>query len=189
MAESPRVEQIGRSAVPLESGSWWRPEPPRARYSLRVDLAAAATRAINGLPLATTPCRAHERGEWSALWLGPDEQLLIGPENGAPAFAAAVAEALRGLDHALVDIGHRQGAIELTGPYAAPLINSGCPLDLRDAAAPVGFCSRTVFAKAEVILWRRAEECWQLQAWRSFMPYVAALLALAAREHPGAAAN
>jgi len=187
MAESSMVEQIRRSAVLPESGLCWRLEPPRARFSLRVDLGAAAVRAINELPLATTPCRAHERGEWSALWLGPDEQLMIGPENSAPAFAAAVAEALRGLDHALVDIGHRQGAIELTGPYAAPLINSACPLDLRDASAPVGFCSRTVFGKAEVVLWRRAEECWQLQAWRSFMPYVSALLTLAAREYPSAA--
>ena len=186
MAESPMVEQIRRNAVLLESGSCWRPEPPRARFSLRVDLGAAAARAINELPLATTPCRAQERGEWSALWLGPDEQLMIGPENSAPAFTVAVAEALHGLNHALVDIGHRQGAIELTGPYAATLINTACPLDLSDATAPVGFCSRTVFAKAEVVLWRRAEECWQLQAWRSFMPYVSSLLALAAREYPGA---
>jgi sarcosine oxidase subunit gamma len=170
--------------VPIASGAWWRAEPPRARYSLRVDLAGAAARAINGLPLATTPCRANERGDWAVLWLGPDELLLIGPEDDAPAFSAAAAEALHGLDHSLVDIGHRQGAIELTGPYAAPLINSACPLDLRDTAAPVGFCSRTVFAKAEVILWRRAEERWQLQAWRSFMPYVSALLAIAAREYP-----
>lgn len=187
MAESTTAERAARSAVPLESGAWWRVEPPRARYSLRVDLASAAARAIDRLPLATTPCRAYERGEWAALWLGPDEQLLIGQENGAAAIAAAAAEALRGLDHALVDVGHRQGAIELTGPDAAPLINSACPLDLRDAAAPVGFCSRTVFAKAEVVLWRRAEERWQLQAWRSFMPYVSALLAIAARERTGTA--
>lgn len=187
MPESPKVGQMRRSAVLPESGSWWRPEPPCARFSLRVDLGVAAARAISELPLATTPCRAHERGEWSALWLGPDEQLMIGPEDGAPAFVAAVEQALRGLDHALVDIGHRQGAIELTGPYAAQLLNSACPLDLGDAAAPVGFCSRTVFAKAEVVLWRRARECWQLQAWRSFMPYVSGLLALAAREYPGTA--
>lgn len=187
MAENPMVGPIRRSAVLLESGSYWRPESPCARFSLRVDLGAAAARANNGLPLATTPCRAQQRGEWSALWLGPDEQLIIGPDNGAPAFAAAVAESLRGLNHALVDIGHRQGAIELSGPYAVPLINSACPLDLRDAIAPVGFCSRTVFAKAEIVLWRRSEDCWQLQAWRSFMPYISALLALAAREYPGTA--
>jgi sarcosine oxidase, subunit gamma len=187
MPESPMLKQMRRNPVLLESGSYWRPEPPRARFSLRVDLGATAARATTELPLATTPCRAHQRGEWSALWLGPDEQLLIGPEDGAPAFAAAVAETLRGLNYSLVDIGHRQGALELTGPYAVALINSACPLDLRDAAAPVGFCSRTVFAKAEVVLWRRAEERWQLQAWRSFMPYVSGLLALAAREYPATA--
>ena len=177
------AESVVRTTVRLATGSSWQPAPPRSLYSLRVDLDAAA-RAAPMLPISTVPCRARVQGDWAALWLGPDEQLLIGPEDSAPAFVAA---ALRGLDHALVDIGHRQGAIELTGPYATPLINSGCPLDLRDTAAPVGFCSRTVFAKAEMVLWRRAEECWQLQAWRSFMPYVSALLELAAREYPAIA--
>ncbi len=181
------AESVSRSTVNLPAGSAWQPGPPRSRYSLRVDLAAAAARAAPLLPISTTPCRARVQGEWSALWLGPDEQLLIGPEQGAEAFAAAADEALHGLAYSLVDVGHRQGAIELTGPYAAPLINSACPLDLRDAVAPVGFCGRTVFAKTEVVLWRRAEERWQLQAWRSFMPYVSALLALAAREYPGIA--
>jgi sarcosine oxidase subunit gamma len=175
------AETLARGSVDLAAG----PEscPPRARYSLRVDLASAAARPAPRLPISTTPCRALVRGEWSALWLGPDEQLVIGPVEDGPAFLDSTAEALRGLHYSLVDVSHRQGALAVTGRHAAALINTACPLDLGLAAAPVGFCSRTVFAKAEVVLWRRSRELWQLEVWRSFLPYVSALLALAAREH------
>lgn len=159
--------------------------PPFARYALRVDLADAAAAAGNTMPIATAPCRANVRGEWAALWLGPDEQLLIGPDQAGVAFAASVGSALRELPYSFVDVGHRQGAIEITGPHAAALVNAGCPLDLDLAATPVGFCSRTVLAKAEIVLWRRGDDHFHLDIWRSFMPYLATFLSEVERELPG----
>ena len=166
-------------------GSFWRPLPPCARYALRVDLADAAAAAGNVMPIATAPCSASVQGEWAALWLGPDEQLLIGPDQVGAAFAASVGSALGEVPHSLVDVGHRQGAIEITGPHAAALINAGCPLDLDLAATPVGFCSRTVLAKAEIVLWRRSNEHFHVEIWRSFMPYLAAFLSEVERELTG----
>ncbi len=93
-----------------------------------------------------------------------------------------IESAMSSLPHALVDVSHRQSAIELRGRCAVAMLNTGCPLDLDLAAAPIGFCTRTVFAKAEIVLWRRDESCFQLQAWRSYLPYVTGLLALAAQE-------
>ena len=171
-----------RTPPTITRGSSWSLCPPRTRFALRFDLEAGAAQADGSFPVAAAACRAQARGDWAALWLGPDEQLLIGPESAGSAMLAAAAEALRGLNHSLVDVSHRQGAVEVTGPHAAALMNTGCPLDLDLAVAPVGFCSRTVFAKAEIVLWRLAEDRFQLQVWRSFMPYVTALLALAERE-------
>jgi sarcosine oxidase subunit gamma len=42
-------------------------------------------------------------------------------------------------------------------------------------------CTRTMLAKAEVVLWRPAAEEFHLEVWRSFAPYVTQFLAEAAR--------
>lgn len=177
----------GRRA-PLEArGACWRTTPAFARLALRVNL-ADAQRALGpnagpaSFPLAVTACRSSVRADWAALWLGPDEQLLLGPENGAEAFATRLGAALQAVPHRLVDISHRQAAIDLAGPYAADLLNTGCPLDLDPRSFPVGACTRTLLAKAEVVLWRRGEDAFHLEVWRSFLPYVAGLLARAETE-------
>src|SRR5580658_180008 len=55
--------------------------PPATRYILRGDAAvrAAAEQALS-LQLPASACRAAPDGERAALWLGPDEWLLIAPE-------------------------------------------------------------------------------------------------------------
>ena len=62
------------------------------------------------------------------------------------------------------------------------LLNAGCPLDLDLAAFPVGMCTRTVLAKAEIVLWRTSAEVFHVEVWRSFASYVTEYLAEVARE-------
>lgn len=175
-----------RTLPPRANAPGWRTLDPQSCWSLRVDLpAAAGPFAAAGLPLSVEACRAQARGEWNALWLGPDEQLLVGPQSAHAQLAARVAAALDGIAHSLVDVSHRQCAIELGGAGATTLLAMACPLDTDLSAMPVGFCTRTVYAKAEVVLWRQAPQQFQLQAWRSFLPYVTGLLSLGSRELPG----
>jgi sarcosine oxidase, subunit gamma len=165
------------------SAAGWRTLDPLSCWSLRVDLmAAAGPMAAAELPLAVDACRAETRGEWSALWLGPDEQLLVGPDSIHTQLAPRLAAALAGMPHSLLDVSHRQAAIELSGPGATHLLAMGCPLDFDLGVAPIGFCTRTVYAKAEVVLWRQDAQRFQLQAWRSFLPYLTGLLALGSQE-------
>jgi sarcosine oxidase subunit gamma len=96
--------------------------------------------------------------------------------------AAALESALAGIDHSLVDISHRQAALELSGTHAAWLLNAGCPLDLSTAAFPVDTVTRTVFIKAEIVLWRTGTESFRLEFGRSFRGYVAGMLAEVTRE-------
>jgi sarcosine oxidase, subunit gamma len=63
------------------------------------------------------------------------------------------------------------------------VLNSGCPLDLDESAFPVGMATRTILAKAEVILWRRGPTAFHVECWRSFGPYVHYFLGEAAREY------
>ena len=62
------------------------------------------------------------------------------------------------------------------------LLNAGCPLDLDPSAFPVGMCTRTVLAKAEIVLWRTRQDQFHIEVWRSFADYVSSFLAEVARE-------
>jgi sarcosine oxidase subunit gamma len=64
------------------------------------------------------------------------------------------------------------------------LLAAQCPLPLDLAAFPVDMCTRTVFAKAEVVLWRTAPETFRLEVARSFARYVVDMLSEIARDTP-----
>ena len=51
-------------------------------------------------------------------------------------------------------------------------------------AFPIGMATRTMFDKAEIVLWRRAATTFHVEVWRSFAPYLAGSLAEAARGAP-----
>jgi sarcosine oxidase, subunit gamma len=80
-------------------------------------------------------------------------------------------------------VSHRNAGFLVSGPHAAGVLNAGCALPLDLAAFPVGKCTRTLFGKAEIVLWRREETAFRIEVWRSFAAYVADLVAEAAREH------
>ncbi len=44
-------------------------------------------------------------------------------------------------------------------------------------------CTRTIFAKAEIVLWRTAPDAFRIEVWRSFAPYVLGLLDEAIMEY------
>ena len=156
--------------------------PPATRFSFRGgDEAAAACAAAFGCPLPRDACRAAEAGDRAALWLGPDEWLLLAPEAEGEALIPAIAGALGAVPHALVDISHRQVGFAVAGTRAAMLLNTGCPLDLDASAFPVGMCTRTVLAKSDVALWRVAPTLFRLEVNRSFADYVAGYLRVAER--------
>jgi sarcosine oxidase subunit gamma len=156
--------------------------PFAARWILRggLEVSTLAGAAFGATP-PLEPLRAAAQGQRAALWLGPDEWLLVAEDSG-PELAGALEAALAGFPHALVDVSHRQCAIELSGPGAARLLNAGVPLDLDPDAFPVGMVARTLLLKAEITLWRREAERFRLEVARSFAPYVAAALDASARD-------
>jgi heterotetrameric sarcosine oxidase gamma subunit len=144
--------------------------------------AAAAITGTLGVALGHVPCRAAVAGDHAALWLGPDEWLLLAPDGHASKLADAAAGALREQPASIVDISHRTVAIEVRGARAADTLNAFCALDLSPQAFPVGMCTRTAFGKAEIVLWRPAAETFRIEVARSFAPYVYACVAEAGRE-------
>jgi sarcosine oxidase subunit gamma len=131
---------------------------------------------VFGIELPTTPLRANAHGERAALWLGPDEWLLLTAEAEGSMLSATLSNVLHGKPASLVDVSHRQVGLTLSGPRVEALLNAGCPLDLDVAVFPVGMCTRTILAKAEIVLWRTAGDTFRIEVARSFAPYAVAFL-------------
>ncbi|TCL91821.1 heterotetrameric sarcosine oxidase gamma subunit [Rhizobium sp. PP-WC-2G-219] len=155
------------------------PAAPASRLSLRAkqDAVAALSTAL-GLSLPTRPKTSVTNGTRHALWLGPDEWLVIDETDTDLLGRAASAGAL----HSATDISHRNTAVLVEGPGASATINAGCPQDLSLNTFPIGACSRTVFGKAEIVLYRTGETAFRVECWRSFAPYVSGLLAAGAQD-------
>lgn len=158
--------------------------PAAARLSVRggPEAIAAIGRAY-GVAFPTAACRSASVTRRSALWLGPDEWLLIAEGDTPPSLAAELAAALDGEPASIVDVSDRSVAIEVSGPAAEDVLAAFNPLDLAADSFPAGMCTRTVFAKAEIILWRPQADVFRIEVWRSFAPYVLGQLAEAAREY------
>lgn len=157
------------------------PAPPAARLSLRApeESLNSLSRALGvTLPRAPKTSGRSKSGARAALWLGPDEWLVI-DEDGADLFADA--GKAKGL-HSAVDVSHRNVALVVEGPGAEACLAAGCPQDLSPASFPVGACSRTVLGKIEIVLWRTAEESFRVEVWRSFSEFALDFLAEAARD-------
>lgn len=157
--------------------------PAASRLVLRGNAASLAPAAnVFGVSLPQEACHAATAGGRAALWLGPDEWLLLAPEPDGENVHAALMQALADVPHSLVDVSHRQIALAVSGPHAEAILNAGCPLDLDPTAFPVGMCTRTVFGKTEIVLWRTMPLAFHVEVWRSFASYAWGLLEEASRE-------
>jgi sarcosine oxidase subunit gamma len=187
------AELAQRRPPAIASTDWLKLLPPAGRWILHGGPAARALAApLWGAAFSVEACRAVASGSRATLWLGPDEYLLLDrdPVDGAQgeshaAVAQSLEHALAAEPHALVDVSHRQFALEISGPHAVTILSGACPLDLDVRAFPVGMCTRTVLAKADIVLWRTDQSTFHLEAWRSFAAYVSGLLGEIAREFYG----
>jgi sarcosine oxidase subunit gamma len=146
------------------------------------DRAVAIMGKAFGVALPRDACRSSIAGERAALWLGPDEWLLIAPDGDGEQLLLELTETLGQEAASVVDTSHRQVGITIAGPAAVDALNSFNALDLAESAFPVGMCTRTIFGKAEIVLWRTAHEAFRIEVWRSFAPYVMACLEQATTE-------
>src|SRR3546814_16516222 len=99
-----------------------------SRHILRCregDIDKAST--ILGLSLPRAACRSASADGLHALWLGPDEWLVLAAGSAAETMLQA-RQRLAALGGACVDVRHRQVAITPDGPGAENRLGGGCPL-------------------------------------------------------------
>jgi sarcosine oxidase, subunit gamma len=182
MPEAPRRSAFVGLSAPSNARAEVAFLPPVTRLILRGPEEAARAAAPFGPELPLQPLRAVEHGPRAAIWQAPDEWLLIAEDSEPKPLSEALESALARIPHGLVDVSHRQAAVEVTGSGAARLLNAGVPLDLAISAFPVGMAARTMLTKAEALVWRRAPDRFRLEFLRSYAGYVVGILAQAAAD-------
>lgn len=152
---------------------------PANRVSVRVpeEAVASLSRAL-GVSLPRKPKTSAAKAARTVFWLGPDEWFVIDTEGGDILADCGKAKGL----HSAVDVSHRNVAFSVSGPAAEATLAAGCPQDLSVQAFAVGACSRTLFGKVEILLYRASEQDFRVECWRSFSDYVFSLLSAGARD-------
>ena len=136
-----------------------------------------------GFALPAAPNTVRSQHDRRALWLGPDEWLVVGPDGQQAALEQAVRTGLNGASGSIVDVSANRTLLEIRGPEAHELLAHGVPIDLDVRSFGPGSCAQTLLAKAQVIIQRISEDpAFHLYIRSSFAPYVADWILDAAAE-------
>lgn len=181
-------ERMAGASVSGARGVALRELPFLTMVGIRVAPGSAAAEevaAAAGVPLPS--CHGQVTGSpesTAVVWTGPDEFLLVGPQDagappaGAPGLSTdpAVPELVRALGGergAVVDLSANRTTLELDGPSARAVLEKGCHLDLHPRAFGVGTAVSATLGPVPVLLWRTAEQTWRIMPRASFAEYTA----------------
>jgi sarcosine oxidase subunit gamma len=136
-------------------------------------LVEALTDAL-GLALPLTPNTvALGRDGRRALWLGPDEWLVVAPDGPAAALEQSLRSVLGETFGSIVDVSASRTVLEIRGSEARDLLAHGIPIDLDPRRFTPSTCAQTLLAKSPVIIERRDDgEAFYLFVRSSFAGYV-----------------
>jgi sarcosine oxidase, subunit gamma len=123
-----------------------------AQVSLRAG-EALAPRVPVALPLRPNTWRRG--GGREALWLGPDEWLVVAGPGQAAAVVAELEAVLAGQHRSVVDVSAYRTVVELGGEDRFELLAQGCGLDLHPRWWRHGHCAQTLLGRVPVLLQER----------------------------------
>jgi sarcosine oxidase subunit gamma len=144
---------------------------------------AAATREILGCDLPVVSNTFARTAMLDALWLGPDQWLLVRTGEGdASSLEASLRRALVGQYVSIVDVSDARALLALSGPRSRDVLMQGSGLDLHPRSFGPGQCARTLLARAPIILQQLTDAPnYRIFVARSFAHYLAKWLCDAAR--------
>lgn len=117
---------------------------------------------------ALAPNSTRRCAEGLLLWLRPDQWLLLG--DGLLGKGDGL---LSRPGVAVLEAGARFVETTLAGPNAVDLLASGCSLDFRPRAFPVGACAQSRLEQVPVILHREALDRFTVYVERPLARYLA----------------
>lgn len=190
MAEPVRRSPLShRKAVAAADGALrMREQPFLGKFVLRgpVDALESPVAEALGAALPSEPLASAEWEEGAALWLGPDEWMLVGDGDAMARLGQRLHDALAGKHHQLVDVSDYFTVIELAGAPAWQALSKATTLDLHPRAFPAGMVAGGTFGHALATVWRPRGEggrpAFRLFVRWSMADYLWCLLAECGRE-------
>jgi sarcosine oxidase subunit gamma len=161
----------------------------RGMVTLRADLGAAkvkkAVKDAVGVDIPAVRKAALARGR-GALWMSPDELLVLVPHAEAPAVVTRLGNALAGVHHLAVEVSDARAVFRLTGDLdaAREVLAKLTPADLSPTAFGEGEVRRTKLGQVAAAFWIEDGGI-TLVSFRSVARYVFDLLANAAEHEVG----
>ncbi|MFD4506569.1 sarcosine oxidase subunit gamma [Streptomyces sp. NPDC058457] len=162
--------------------------PFLAQVNVRLDAKSPAADAVAlalGFQLPLEPDTVVHAGEVTAVWLGPDEWLVVGRPGTERDLESRIRTAAGDEPVAVTDVSAQRTTLLVGGPRARDLLAHGCALDLHPRAFGPGRCAQTTLARTQVVLVARDETragFWVLVR-SSFAGYLVDWLLDAAVEH------
>ncbi|TNE35585.1 MAG: hypothetical protein EP348_08500 [Alphaproteobacteria bacterium] len=160
---------------------------PRAQVSLRGNIDdkafVDAVKTVAGVTLPKKANKVATGDKMKALWLSPDEWLLVGEEATQDALVAALEEALAGQHIAVNDVSANRTIFALEGLHARDALMKSCALDFHPGNFTAGDCAQTVIGKSPAIIEQVSLTDYHLYIRGSLSRYVGGWLAEALKEY------
>ena len=135
-----------------------------------------------GTALPETANHFTRSGARRAVWLGPDETLLLCSDHEASELHRILSTQLEGRHFALTVISDALSVYSLSGPSVRDVLAKGCALDLHETIFRPDMCVQGLLDRAAVTLICEAKDEVRLICRRSFADYVESWLKDAATE-------
>jgi sarcosine oxidase subunit gamma len=172
-------DRMSTESVTGERAVALREVPFLLAVSVRVEPGSPASTRLGqrlGADLPQACGQVASAGPRTALWLGPDEWLVLAEDAGATlagtALAAELQDALAGDPGSVVDVSANRTTLELSGPAARATLEKGCPVDLHPRGFGPGTAVLTTLAHLPVVLWQSGPTTYRLLPRSSFADYV-----------------
>ena len=142
----------------------------------------AAVKAVLGVDLPKTPRTSHSFGDIKALWLSPDQWLILSAREKAAELAAELTKALAGIHSLVVDVSDMRCIIRLEGEGAREVMMKSTSLDFTDGDFTPGYVRRVRFAEIAALFNIVEENAIDVYVFRSYANYAWDFLLKAARK-------
>jgi sarcosine oxidase, subunit gamma len=139
-------------------------------------------KSVLSLDLPKTPRTSTTWGDMKALWLSPDQWLILCPGEKAQSFTEHLSTALKGIHSLAVNVSDMRAIIRVEGQHARTTVMKGTSIDLTHGDYPPGTIRRMKFAEVGALLHIVEEDVIDVFVFRSYADYAWEFLLKAGRK-------
>ncbi len=137
---------------------------------------------VLGFDLPKAPRTSTSWGDMKALWLSPDQWLILCPGEKALGLTDQITAALKSIHSLAVNVSDMRAIIRLEGEHARTTVMKGTSIDLTHDDYPPGTIRRMKFAEVGALLHIVDHDVIDIYVFRSYADYAWEFLLKAGRK-------